>query len=183
MILPPLPYVRLVAILGAVGVVFAGGIKLESWRDAGTLGAEKLAHQADIAKLQSDWAANLEAERKVADQAQADLAAERNTNEIARENAQNAYVHTVTQLRASADRNLADAQRVREQLAAAIAAGRSASGNGPVQQAAAGPVCGGASGDAACGFLARAIDILKRCAIVADEQHAAIIEAVSAWPK
>jgi len=42
---------------------------------AGALGAEKLAHESDVAKLQSDWAKNLAAMRDLADKAQADLAA------------------------------------------------------------------------------------------------------------
>lgn len=184
MILSLIPWqVKAGAAVVAAGAIFAGGIRLESWRDAGELGKEKLTHERDVAKLQADWADNLAAMRKVADQAQADLETERRTNQIARENAANAYQRDVTKLRALADRNGSDAQRVRDALATAQAAGRTAGAG--CQTAGAEPParCGGASGFAACGFLDRAIETLKRCAAVADWQHAALVEAVAAWPK
>jgi hypothetical protein len=167
----------------AAGAIFAGGIRLEGWRDAEALGKEKLAHQADIASLKTQWQDRLDAEHKLLTQATADLDAERLADQIRKEKAEHDNQIETDRLRAAAVRNATDTQRVRDELAAAQAAGRPAGGSSPVQTVGAGPGCGGSGGFAACGFLDRAVAILERCSRVAGEQHAALVEAVAEWPK
>jgi hypothetical protein len=156
---------------------------VESWRAAGALDTEKLAHQADVEKLQADWSENMEVMRKIGEQAQAERDAERESNDLAKMDAERTYERKLAALQAEAGRIGADSQRVRDDLAAAQAAGRSGRGSGQLPAAGVGTQCGGTAGDAACGLLARALDLAKRCADVAGQQHAALIEAVSAWPK
>lgn len=181
----------------AAGAIFAGGIKLEGWRDAEALGKEKLAHAADVAKLQHDWSLNLEAEHKVADQAQAELETERLANQIARENADAVYQKRTIQLQAQADRNVADSVRiaadarsVRDELAAAIAAAGAANGGGQVSAPDVAARCTGAGGHAACGFLQRCNDLLVEnrqllvgYAAMAERKQAVIVETRASWPK
>lgn len=179
----PTPVLAGAAVVAA-GAMFAGGARVEGWRDAAALGAEKLAHQADVAKLDHDWNLNLEAMRKLADAAQADLDAERKANEIARENADVAHAKTIAALKLAADRNNADTQRVRDQLATDAAAAMRASGNsGEPGQASAGASCGGPGGAATYRFLSRALDLAARCSDAIGQQHAAVILAVDSWPK
>lgn len=192
----PTPVLAGAAVVAA-GAIFAGGIQVESWRGAGALGAEKLAHQADVAKLQHDWSINLEAMRAVAEKAQADLDVEISANKLAQENAANAYARTTAKLQAQADRNAADsvriaadAQRVRDALTAALAASGPAGGSGQVSAPDLAARCSGAGGHAACGFLQRCTDLLLggrellvRYAGLAERKQAAITEAVDSWPK
>jgi hypothetical protein len=167
----------------AAGGLFYGGWHVESWRAADQLEAEQLQHQKDVAKLQADWVANIDAMRKIADQAQTELEAERQMNDLAKMEAERTYERKIAALKAQSDGLRADAQRVRDDLAAAVAASRISAHSGEVQPTGTGPDCGGASGSVACGLLGRAIDLASRCAGVAEQQHAALIEAVSAWPK
>jgi hypothetical protein len=167
----------------AAGAIFAGGAKLEGWRDAGELGTEKLAHKTDVDGLKDQWQQKLDAEHKLLTQAQADLEAERSLNQIAKENAEHAYQADIAKRQAAADRATADAQRVRDELTAAIAAGRPASGTDPVLQAGQAASCSGSGGGAVCGLLGRAIDLAARCADAAGKQHAAVVEAVAEWPQ
>jgi hypothetical protein len=167
----------------AAGTLFAGGWKVEGWRDAGELDTEKLAHSKDVGDLKQQWSDKLDAEHKLLTQAQADLEAERKLNEIAKENAERDYQVDLAKRQAAADRAAADTQRVRDELAAAIAAGRPASGSDPVRQAGQGASCSGSGGGAVCGLLGRAIDLATRCADAAGKQHAALVEAIGEWPQ
>jgi len=175
--------VKAVAGVLAAGAMFAGGVRVEGWRDDKALATEKAAHVADVQALKDQWQDKLNAEHDLLTQAQADLETERLADQRQRKKAENDHLQTVTKLRALADRNATDAQRVRDTLASAQAAGRATGGGGSVQRAGSGAGCSGASGFAACGFLSRATELLERCARVADEQHAAVVEAIAAWPK
>jgi hypothetical protein len=184
MTLPLIPWqAKGVAICAAAAAIFATGWKVEGWRDAGTLGAEQLAHQHDVAKLQSDWAANITAETKRADQAEAARAADMMADEAKRQAAEDAYEKSIRKHQTDAAVAVASAQQLRDQLAAAIAAGRVAGRSGAVQPAGPGASCGGTGGAAACELLSRALDLARRCADVAGQQHAALVEALAAWPK
>jgi hypothetical protein len=167
----------------AAGAIFGGGWTVESWRASGQLEAEKLKNQQDVAKLQTDWAANIEEANKIAAQAKADLDVERTLDQESRQNAEAKYAQDIAKRDAINDRLVRDAQRVRDELAAASAAASAAGGNGAVQQSGAAASCSGPSGRAICGLLSRAIDIAERCAKAAGQQHAAVVEAVDAWPK
>jgi len=169
------------AIAGAGMLI--GGIRIEGWRGDKALATEKAAHVKDNQDLKDQWQRKLDAEHDLLTRATADLEAERLTDKMQRDKAEHDHLQTVTKLLALADRNASDAQRVRDALATAQAAGRATGGSGPVQEAGSGAGCSGPGGFAACGFLDRAIEILGRCAPVADEQHAAVVETVSAWPK
>jgi hypothetical protein len=174
---------KAVAGLVAAGAAFGGGWSVESWRAAGQIDSEKLRHQADVAKLQQDWVANIEAMRKLADQAAAERDAEREANDLAKMDAEKTYERKLAALQAEAGRINADAQRVRDDLAAAVAAAHVSAHSDPVQGAGGAPDCSSPSGSAACGLLGRAIDLAARCAQVAGQQHAALVEAVQSWPK
>ena len=179
----PLP-VRL-GLAGAAAVALvAAGAKLESWRDTGALDAEKAAHQADVASLKTQWQAKLDLEHAAYQQSLADRQTELEASAKQRQEAERAHQIETDRLRAVAVRNAADSQRVRDDLAAAIAAGRvTGGGSCPVQQTGAGPSCSGTSGGAICGLLSRALDLAARCADSLGQQHAAVVEAVSEWPK
>jgi len=175
--------VKAVAAALAAVAMFSAVWHVAGWRDAKALATEKAAHIADVQKLKDDWQDNLDAEHKLLTQAQADLEAERLADQMQRKKAENDHLQTVTKLRVLADRNATDAQRVRDTLASAQAAGRATGGGGSVQQAGGASRCSGPGGFAACGFLERATELLERCARVADEQHAAVVEAIASWPK
>jgi hypothetical protein len=170
------------AAIGAVLLVGAGW-RVATWRDAGALATEKAAHAQDVHDLQQQWQAKLDAGQEALRKAQADLQVERDTNDIAREDAQNAHDATISKLKAAAGLAAADAQRVRDELAAAQAAGRPAGGSSPVQQAEAGAAACSGRGAAICGLLSRAVGLAQRCTDAAGEQHAAVVEAVASWPR
>ena len=173
---------KAVGTMVAAGALFAGGWTVESWRASGQLEAETLKDSQDVAKLQSDWAANMEAANKIVDQARADLDGERAVDQQARNNAEAKYAKDIAGRDAVNDRLAHDAQRVRDELAAAkFAAG--AAGGGPVQQAGSSAPCSGSGCAAGAGLLSRAIDLAERCAKAAGQQHAAVVEAVESWPK
>ncbi len=181
----PLP-VRLGLAGAAAGAIFAGGWTVQGWHDAGKLDAEKAAHQADVTSIKNQWQTKLDLEHAAYMQAVSDRDAERTAYQKQRQDAEDEHEKTVAKLKASSARATADAQRLRDDFAAAIAASRATSGNDSVRSAggqAASARCGGPGGEAACRFLDRALDLAKRCADVAGEQHAAAVEAVSAWPK
>ena len=179
----PLPVRLGLAGAAAVGLV-AVGAKLETWRDTGALDEEKLAHQADVASLKTQWQAKLDLEHAAYQQSLADRQTELEASAKQRQEAERAHQVETDRLRAVAVRNAADSQRVRSDLAAAIAAGRvTSSGSCPVQQAGPSASCSGASGSAICGFLSRALDLAKRCSDSVGTEHAAVVEAVSEWPK
>jgi hypothetical protein len=169
----------------AIGVVliFGAGVKVEGWRDTGALDSEKTAHANDVKGLQDQWQKKLDAGQDALRKAQADLEVERNANQIAREDAQNAHEATISKLKTAAGLAAADAQRVRDELAAAQAAGRAASGGSPVRQTEGSTAACSGSGSAICGLLSRAVDLAQRCTDAAGTQHAAVVEAVSAWPR
>jgi hypothetical protein len=174
---------KAVAGLIAAGAIFAGGWTVASWRASGQLEAEKLKDQQDVAKLQSDWAANIEEANKIAAQARADLDVERTMNAQEKADAEENYEKDLAKRDAANARLAADAGRVRDELAAAQSTARTAAAGGSVQQAGIPSRCSGADGDAACGFLARALDLAKRCADVAGRNHAALVEAIKSWPE
>ncbi len=179
----PLP-VRLGLAGAAAGAIFAGGWTVQGWYDAGKLDAEKAAHQADVTSLKNQWQAKLDLEHAAYQQSLADRQTEREVSAKQRQEAERAHQIETDRLRAVAVRNAADSQRVRDDLAAAIAAGRvTGGGSCPVQQAGAGASCSGTSGGAICGLLSRALDLAARCADSLGQQHAAVVEAVSEWPK
>jgi hypothetical protein len=194
--LVPTPVLAGAGLVAAAGI-FAGGMTVASWRDSGALGAEKLAHKTDVDKLTADWAANLLAMREKADKEAADHEADRLANQIAKENADAAYQKKLAGLQALADRNAADsvriaadAGRVRDELAAAIAAAGPASGSGSVPAPDLAARCSGAGGHAACGFLQRCTDLLVsgrelsvRLAGLVDRKQAALTETLDSWPK
>lgn len=176
------PQVQAGAALVVAGLIFGGGWKVSAWHDAGRLALEAETHQRDVAKLQDDWAANLEAMRKRGDEAEAELAADREANAKRKAEADSAYQTQIGKLQASTLAAARDSQRVRDELAAAIAAARPSDGGGGVQQAGTAARCGDPSSAAACRLLARALDLAQRCVGVAGPQHAAVAEAVAAWP-
>ncbi|SRR6266403_2380582 len=179
----PLPVRLGLAVAAAVALV-AAGAKLENWRDTGALDAEKAAHQSDITSLRIQWQTKLDLEHAAYRQSLSDREDERKAYQTQRQEAERAHQIETDRLRAVAVRNAADSQRVRDDLAAAIAAGRvTGGGSCPVQQAGAGPSCSGTSGGAICGLLSRALDLAARCADSLGQQHAAVVEAVSEWPK
>jgi hypothetical protein len=167
----------------AAAAIFAGGIKVESWRDTGALDAEKAVHVSDVAALKTEWQGKLDAAQALLTEAIKERDAERQANATAREAAQNVHEATIAKLSANAASSAAELGRVRNDLAAAEAAGRAARSADPMRQAAAGaPACSG-SGEAVCGLLDRALDLAKRCADAAGSQHAGVVEAVAAWPR
>ena len=167
----------------AVVASFGGGVEVKGWRDASALDAEKASHVKDVQALKDEWQGKLNAAQTLMNQAVAERDAERQANDLAREDAQNAHEATIKKLQAAVSVAASDAQRVRNELAAAEAAGRSASGSGSVQQGAASAPCSGPGGATACGLLSRAIDLARRCAETSGEQHAAVVEAIASWPK
>jgi hypothetical protein len=167
----------------AAAAIFAGGIKVESWRDTGALDTEKAAHKQDVKDLQDQWQAKLDAGQALLTQAIKERDEARQGNSTAREAAQNVHEATIKKLAASAASTAAELGRVRDDLAAAEAAGRAARSADPVRQTTAGtPACSG-SGEAVCGLLDRALDLAKRCSDAAGTQHAGVVEAVAAWPR
>src|SRR6266403_3269758 len=159
----PLPVRLGLAVAAAVALV-AAGAKLENWRDTGALDAEKAAHQSDITSLKAQWQAKLDLEHAAYQQSLSDREAERQAYQTQRQEAERVHQAETDRLRAVAVRNAADGQRVRDDLAAAIAAGRvTGGGSCPVQQTGAATGCSGPSGGAVCGFLSRALDLAKRC--------------------
>lgn len=167
----------------AAGAIFAGGWTVESWRASGELEAAKLKDQQDTAKLQSDWAANIEEANRIAAQARADLDVERTLDQQGRQDAETKYAQDIAKRDAVTDRLARDAQRVRDELAAAQSSIRTAAGSGSMQQAGPAALCSGPGCEAGAGLLSRAIDLAERCAKAAGQQHAALVEAVDAWPK
>ncbi len=182
--LPGFAQAKLAGIAVAAGALFAGGWTVEGWHDAGKLDAEKAAHQADVVSLKAQWQAKLDLEHAAYQQSLADRETERQAYQTQLQEAERVHQAETSRLQAVAVRNAADGQRVRSDLAAAIAAGRVTGGNScPVQQAGAGASCSGTSGGAICGLLSRALDLAARCADSLGQQHAAVVEAVSEWPK
>jgi hypothetical protein len=167
----------------AAAAIFAGGIKVESWRDTGALDTEKAAHISDVAALKTEWQGKLDAAQALLTEAIKERDAERQANATAREDAANAYTKQIASLKAAAGAADARAQRVRDELAAAIAAAGAAGGNGAVPQAGPGAAACSGSGAEACRLLGRAIDLARRCTEAAADQHAALTEAVAAWPR
>jgi hypothetical protein len=181
--LPGLSYVKLGAIAAASAALFAGGWRVESWKAADALDTEKAAHARDVKALQDDWQAKLNAAQALLTEAIKERDAERSANAAAREAAQNVHEATIAKLSANAASTAAELGRVRNDLAAAEAAGRAASGGGPMRQTEAGAAACTGSSEAICGFLARALDIAKRCSDAAGTQHAGVVEAVASWPR
>jgi Skp family chaperone for outer membrane proteins len=178
----PTPVLAGGAVVAAVAA-FAGGAKVEAWRDTGALDAEKAAHVADVTALQKQWQTKLDAAQALLTEAIAERDAQRQANATAREDAANVYTKQIAQLKAAAGAADSRAQRVRDELATAIAAARTAGGNGAVPQTGSGTAACGGSGAAACGLLERAIDLARRCTEAVGQQHAAVAEAVAAWPR
>ena len=170
------------AVIGA-GFVFGLGFKVESWRGTDALDTEKLAHQTDVAALKLEWGKRVDAEHGAYVKVVADREADRLANEAAREKSEDEYIRDIGRRNALANRNAGDAQRLRDDLKAAIAAGRISNRDCPVRQADPGAICSGPGGADACGFLDRALDLAKRCSETAGGQHAAVVEAVSQWPR
>ena len=181
--LPGLSYVKLGAIAAASAALFAGGWRVESWKAADALDTEKAAHARDVKALQDDWQAKLNAAQALLTQAIAERDAQRQANATAREDAANAYTKQIAQLNAAAGAADARAQRVRDELAAAIAAAGPAGGNGAMPQTGPGPAACSGGGAEACRLLGRAIDLARRCTEAAAEQHSALAEAVASWPR
>jgi hypothetical protein len=181
--LPGLSYVKLGAIAAASAALFAGGWKVEGWRATDALDTEKAAHARDVKALQDDWQAKLNAAQALLTQAIAERDAQRQANATAREDAANAYTKQIAQLKAAAGAADARAQRVRDELAAAIAAAGPAGGNGAMPQTGPGPAACSGGGAEACRLLGRAIDLARRCTEAAAEQHSALAEAVASWPR
>jgi Skp family chaperone for outer membrane proteins len=181
--LPGLSYVKLGAIAAASAALFAGGWRVESWKAADALDTEKAAHARDVKALQDDWQAKLNAAQALLTQAIAERDAQRQANATAREDAANAYTKQIAQLKAAAGAADARAQRVRDELAAAIAAAGPAGGNGAMPQTGPGPAACSGGGAEACRLLGRAIDLARRCTEAAAEQHSALAEAVASWPR
>jgi hypothetical protein len=167
----------------AAAAIFAGGIKVESWRDTGALDTEKAAHVSDVAALKTEWQAKLDAGQALLTQAIKERDEARQANATAREEAANAYTKQIASLKAAAGAADARAQRVRDELTAAIAAAGATGGNGAVPQTGSGPVACSGSGAEACRLLGRAIDLARRCTEAAAEQHAALVDAVGSWPR
>jgi hypothetical protein len=167
----------------AAAAIFAGGIKVESWRDTGALDTEKAAHVSDVAALKTEWQGKLDAAQALLTQAIKERDAEREANATAREAAQNVHEATIKKLAATAASTAAELGRVRDDLAAAEAAGRAARSADPMRQTAAGATACSGGSEAICGFLDRAIDIAKRCSDAAGTQHAGVVEAVASWPR
>lgn len=167
----------------AAAAIFAGGIKVESWRDTGALDTEKAAHVSDVAALKTEWQGKLDAAKALLTQAIAERDAQRQANATAREDAANAYTKQIAQLKAAAGAADARTQRVRDELAAAIAAAGATGSNGAVPQTGSGPAACSGSGAEACRLLGRAIDLARRCTEAAAEQHSALAEAVASWPR
>jgi hypothetical protein len=167
----------------AAVAAFAGGAKVEAWRDTGALDAEKAAHVADVTALQKQWQTKLDAAQALLTEAIAERDAQRQANATAREDAANVYTKQIAQLKAAAGAADARAQRVRDELAAAIAAAGAAGGNGAVPQTGPGSAACSGSGAEACRLLGRAIDLARRCTEAAAEQHSALAEAVASWPR
>lgn len=174
---------KAVAAVVAAGAIFYGGWTVESWRASGKLEAAKLKDQADVAKLQADWTANIEEANKIAAQARADLDTERAMDQQGRQDAETKYAQDIAKRDAANDRLLRDAQRVRDELASAQAAATSRGSGSAMQQAGSASPCSGPGCAAGAGLLSRAIDLAERCAKAAGEQHAAAVECVEAWPK
>jgi hypothetical protein len=178
----PTPVLAGGAVVAAVAA-FAGGAKVEAWRNTGALDTEKAAHVSDVAALQKQWQAKLDAGQALLTEAIKERDAERSANAAAREEAQNVHEATIAKLSANAASTAAELGRVRNDLAAAEAAGRAARGADAVRQAAAGaPPCSGGS-EAICGLLQRTLDLAKRCADDFGIQHAAAVEALATWPR
>jgi hypothetical protein len=167
----------------AAAAIFAGGWKVEDWRATDALDSEKAAHASDVASLKNQWQTKLDAAQALLTEAIAERDAERQANDIAREDAANAYAKQIGQIKAAAGLAAADAQRVRDELAAATTAGRAPGGTDAVRQAAAGAPCSGGGGAAVCGLLSRAVELAQRCTDAAGTQHAALVEAVNSWPR
>jgi Skp family chaperone for outer membrane proteins len=167
----------------AAAAIFAGGIKVESWRDTGKLDTEKFAHQKDVKDLRDEWQAKLDAGQALLTQAIKERDEARQANATAREDAANAYTKQIAQLKAAAGAADARAQRVRDELTAAIAAAGTAGGNGAMPQTGSGAAPCSGSGAATCAVLSRAIDLARRCTEAVGQQHAAVVEAVASWPR
>jgi hypothetical protein len=178
----PTPVLAAGALIGAAAA-FGGGFKVEQWRSTDALDAEKIAHARDVKALQDDWQAKLNAGQALLTQAIKERDEARQANATAREEAANAYTKQIAQLKAAAGAADARAQRVRDELAAAEAAGRSAGGGSPVRQAEGSALACSGSSATALGLLSRAIDLARRCTEAASEQHAALTEAVASWPR
>jgi hypothetical protein len=167
----------------AAAAIFAGGWKVEGWRATDALDTEKAAHARDVKALQDDWQAKLNAAQALLTEAIKERDAERAANAAAREAAANVHEATIAKLSATAASTAAELGRVRNDLAAAEAAGRAARSEDPVRQAAAGAAACSGSSEAICGLFYRALDIAKRCADSAGSQHAAAVEALATWPR
>jgi Skp family chaperone for outer membrane proteins len=178
----PTPVLAGGAVVAAVAA-FAGGAKVEAWRDTGALDTEKAAHARDVKALQDEWQAKLNAGQALLTQAIKERDAERQANATAREDAANAYTKQIASLKAAAGAADARAQRVRDELTAAIAAAGTAGGNGAMPQTGPGPAACSGGGAEACRLLGRAIDLARRCTEAAAEQHSALAEAVASWPR
>src|SRR5580700_8659313 len=110
----------------AAAAIFAGGWKVEGWRDTGALDTEKAAHVSDVAAIKTEWQTKLDAAQALLTEAIAERDAERSANAAAREAAQNVHEATIAKLSANAASTAAELGRVRNDLAAAEAAGRAA---------------------------------------------------------
>jgi hypothetical protein len=167
----------------AAAAAFGGGFKVEQWRSTDAFDTEKAAHAKDVQDLKDQWQAKLNASQALLTKAIKERDEARQANATAREDAANAYTKQIAQLKAAAGAADARAQRVRDELTAAIAAAGAAGGNGAVPQTGPGSAACSGSGAATCAILSRAIDLARRCTEAVGQQHAAVVEAVASWPR